>query len=75
MAAFAAAAVGRAGVVTTNAALILLSQVHTIAELERMLKLESLEGCMLGINNRDLQVSECKAAWEYLGACTLCCPR
>ncbi len=31
-------------------------QVHTVAELERMLRLESLDGCMLGINNRDLQV-------------------
>lgn len=30
-------------------------QVHTIGELERMLSLDSLEGCMLGINNRDLQ--------------------
>ena len=29
---------------------------HTVAELERMLRLSSLEGCMLGINNRDLQV-------------------
>lgn len=31
-------------------------QVHTVGELERMLQLDSLEGCMLGINNRDLQV-------------------
>ena len=31
----------------------LLLQVHTIAELERVLRL-NLEGCMLGINNRDL---------------------
>ena len=31
-------------------------QVHTVAELERMLRLENLDGCMLGINNRDLQV-------------------
>lgn len=30
-----------------------LLQVHTIAELERVLRL-NLEGCMLGINNRDL---------------------
>ena len=28
-------------------------QVHTIAELERVLQLK-LDGCMLGINNRDL---------------------
>lgn len=27
-----------------------------MGELERMLQLDSLEGCMLGINNRDLQV-------------------
>ncbi|PRW39057.1 indole-3-glycerol phosphate synthase [Chlorella sorokiniana] len=32
-----------------------LIEVHTVAELERMLRLDSLEGCMLGINNRDLQ--------------------
>ncbi|KAI3431529.1 hypothetical protein D9Q98_004579 [Chlorella vulgaris] len=32
-----------------------LIEVHTVAELERMLALNSLEGCMLGINNRDLQ--------------------
>jgi indole-3-glycerol phosphate synthase len=32
-----------------------LIEVHTIKELERMLALNSLEGCMLGINNRDLQ--------------------
>ena len=28
-------------------------QVHTVAELERVLQLK-LDGCMLGINNRDL---------------------
>lgn len=32
-----------------------LIEVHTVKELERMLALPSLEGCMLGINNRDLQ--------------------
>lgn len=32
-----------------------LIEVHTVRELERMFKLPSLEGCMLGINNRDLQ--------------------
>ncbi|PSC67663.1 indole-3-glycerol phosphate chloroplastic-like [Micractinium conductrix] len=32
-----------------------LIEVHTIAELERVLALDKLEGCMLGINNRDLQ--------------------
>ena len=32
-----------------------LIEVHTIGELERVLKIENLEGCMLGINNRDLQ--------------------
>ncbi|EFN54105.1 hypothetical protein CHLNCDRAFT_25164 [Chlorella variabilis] len=32
-----------------------LIEVHTVAELERMLLLNNLEGCMLGINNRDLQ--------------------
>ena len=32
-----------------------LIEVHTVAELERILSLPSLEGCMLGINNRDLQ--------------------
>jgi len=32
-----------------------LIEVHTIPELKRMLSLSSLEGCMLGINNRDLQ--------------------
>lgn len=31
-----------------------LIEVHTVKELERMLALPSLEGCMLGINNRDL---------------------
>ena len=31
-------------------------EVHTIAELERILKLDVLlQNCMLGINNRDLQ--------------------
>ena len=35
-----------------------LIEVHTIKELERMLALPSLEGCMLGINNRDLQTFE-----------------
>jgi indole-3-glycerol phosphate synthase len=32
-----------------------LIEVHTVEELERMLALKDLEGCMLGINNRDLQ--------------------
>lgn len=32
-------------------------QVHTIAELERVLEL-NLDGCMLGINNRDLGTFE-----------------
>lgn len=32
-----------------------LIEVHTVAELRRVLKLPSLEGCMLGINNRDLE--------------------
>ena len=33
-----------------------LVEVHTIAELERVLRLSVLEeSCMLGINNRDLQ--------------------
>lgn len=33
-----------------------LVEVHTIAELERILKLSCLDkNCMLGINNRDLQ--------------------
>lgn len=32
-----------------------LPQVHTIGELERVLSVGDLEGCMLGINNRDLQ--------------------
>ena len=33
-----------------------LVEVHTIAELERVLRLNVLEeSCMLGINNRDLQ--------------------
>ena len=32
-----------------------LIEVHTVGELERVLKLGDLEGCMLGINNRDLQ--------------------
>ena len=31
-----------------------LIEVHTVRELERMLALPSLDGCMLGINNRDL---------------------
>jgi len=31
-----------------------LIEVHTIKELERMLQLDTLEGCILGINNRDL---------------------
>jgi len=31
-----------------------LIEVHTVGELERVLRLPSLEGCMLGINNRDL---------------------
>lgn len=31
----------------------LLLQVHTVAELQRVLQLK-LDGCMLGINNRDL---------------------
>lgn len=35
-----------------------LIEVHTVAELERMLRLENLDGCMLGINNRDLQTFE-----------------
>ncbi len=38
-----------------NIKLQCLIEVHTIAELERVLKLENLDGCMLGINNRDLQ--------------------
>ncbi len=29
-------------------------QVHTVGELERVLSIGELEGCMLGINNRDL---------------------
>ena len=33
---------------------MLIAQVHSIGELERVLQLE-LEGTMLGINNRDLQ--------------------
>lgn len=32
-----------------------LIEVHTIGELERVLRIQDLEGCMLGINNRDLQ--------------------
>ena len=32
-----------------------LIEVHTVGELERVLALGDLEGCMLGINNRDLQ--------------------
>jgi indole-3-glycerol phosphate synthase len=32
-----------------------LIEVHTVAELKRVLALPTLEGCMLGINNRDLQ--------------------
>jgi len=32
-----------------------LIEVHTIRELERVLEISNLEGCMLGINNRDLQ--------------------
>lgn len=32
-----------------------LIEVHDEAEMERMLRLPSLEGCMLGINNRDLR--------------------
>ena len=32
-----------------------LLEVHTIAELERVLRIQNLDGCMLGINNRDLQ--------------------
>ena len=33
-----------------------LVEVHTIAELERILRIEALDkNCMLGINNRDLQ--------------------
>lgn len=32
-----------------------LIEVHTIGELERILQIQDLEGCMLGINNRDLQ--------------------
>jgi indole-3-glycerol phosphate synthase len=35
-----------------------LIEVHTVKELDRMLKLPSLEGCMLGINNRNLQTFE-----------------
>lgn len=31
-------------------------EVHTVAELERVLQVKALgDGCMLGINNRDLQ--------------------
>ena len=39
-----------------------LIEVHSVAELERVLRLDGdagsggLDGCMLGINNRDLQV-------------------
>ncbi len=43
-------------------------QVHTVAELERMLRLDSLEGCMLGINNRDLQASRLLFALPGMGA-------
>ena len=32
-----------------------LIEVHTVGELERVLKIQDLDGCMLGINNRDLQ--------------------
>ena len=32
-----------------------LIEVHTVAEMERMTQLASLEGCLLGINNRDLK--------------------
>ena len=32
-----------------------LIEVHTVKELERMFALPSLEGCMLGINNRNLE--------------------
>jgi indole-3-glycerol phosphate synthase len=32
-----------------------LIEVHTVAELERILQIQELDGCMLGINNRDLQ--------------------
>lgn len=32
-----------------------LIEVHTISELERVLSLPKLEGCMLGINNRNLE--------------------
>lgn len=32
-----------------------LIEVHTVGELRRVLKLPSLDGCMLGINNRDLE--------------------
>lgn len=41
--------------VARNLGLTCLIEVHTVAELERMLALETLDGCMLGINNRDLQ--------------------
>jgi indole-3-glycerol phosphate synthase len=41
--------------VAQNLGLACLIEVHTVGELERVLKLPSLEGCMLGINNRDLQ--------------------
>lgn len=37
-------------------------QVHTEAELSRVLKLEGVESCLLGINNRDLQTFKVELA-------------
>lgn len=41
--------------VASTVGLQCLIEVHTVRELERVLSLPTLEGCMLGINNRDLQ--------------------
>lgn len=35
-----------------------LIEVHSVEEMERVMRLDSLDGCILGINNRDLETFE-----------------